>query len=86
MTNNEELQLCLKWNNFGSIVTSSFQSLLVGNELVDVTLSAEGQQFQAHRLILAACSPYFRDLLKVRVFQSQILLLLLVIKKKTVFF
>ena len=28
--------------------------------LVDVTLSADGQFIRAHRVILSACSPYFR--------------------------
>jgi hypothetical protein len=27
---------------------------------VDVTLSADGQFIRAHRVILSACSPYFR--------------------------
>lgn len=31
---------------------------------MDVTLSAEGQFLRAHRVILSACSPYFRNLFK----------------------
>ena len=32
------------------------------NQLTDVTLSTETKSFQAHKLILSACSPYFRNL------------------------
>lgn len=34
-------------------------------EFVDVTLACEGQQVSAHKVVLSACSPYFRSLLKV---------------------
>ena len=30
--------------------------------LTDVTLATETKQFKAHKLILSACSPYFRNL------------------------
>lgn len=30
--------------------------------MTDVTLAAEGKSFQAHRMLLSACSPYFRQL------------------------
>ena len=62
---NDDTQLCLKWNNFSTSITSAFHNLQDSQELLDVTLSAEGQQLKAHRLVLAACSPYFRDVFKV---------------------
>ncbi len=38
---------------------------LESSDLVDVTLGVEGKKFGAHKMLLSACSPYFRDLLKV---------------------
>ena len=58
-------KFCLKWDGFQSSVTSLFDSLRQVEELVDVTLCCEGHQVHAHRMMLSACSPYFRDLLKV---------------------
>lgn len=58
-------KFCLKWNNFQSNVTSVFDNLRQDEELVDITLCCEGQKIKAHRVMLSACSPYFRDLLKV---------------------
>lgn len=55
-----EQQFCLKWNNHRSTILSVFDTLLEEESLVDVTLSAEGQFLRAHRVILSACSPYFR--------------------------
>ncbi|QQP55020.1 Uncharacterized protein FKW44_008052, partial [Caligus rogercresseyi] len=53
-------QFCLKWNNHRSTILSVFDNLLEEESLVDVTLTAEGQFLRAHKLILSACSPYFR--------------------------
>ncbi|XP_072028079.1 uncharacterized protein [Amphiura filiformis] len=39
-----------------------FDELQKNRQLCDVTLKADGQEFPAHRNILAACSPYFRAL------------------------
>jgi hypothetical protein len=34
-------------------------------DFVDVTLACDGKSFTAHKMVLSACSPYFRHLLKV---------------------
>ena len=36
-------------------------------DFVDVTLSCEESQYTAHKVVLSACSPYFRKLLKVSI-------------------
>ena len=36
------------------------------NYSLDVTLSADGKSVRAHKILLSACSPYFKELLKVR--------------------
>jgi len=56
-------QYCLKWNSYKSSVTSAFKKLRENQEFVDVTLSSDGKSCQAHRVVLSASSPYFRDLL-----------------------
>lgn len=56
---------CLKWNNYQSSVTTTFKELLAVEDFVDITLSAEGGALRAHKVVLSACSPYFRDILKV---------------------
>ena len=55
-----EQQFCLKWNNHRSTILSVFDTLLEEESLVDVTLSTDGQFLRAHRIVLSACSPYFR--------------------------
>merc|ERR1719319_711434 len=57
--------LCLKSNGFQEIVSSAFASLRNGDHFTDVTLACEdGQQLEAHRVILAASSPFFQKLLE----------------------
>ena len=58
-------KLCLKWNDFQENVNTAFGSLRVDKDFSDVTLACEdGQQFEAHKVILAASSPFFQNLLK----------------------
>ncbi|MCL4123722.1 UNVERIFIED_CONTAM: hypothetical protein GTU68_057158, partial [Idotea baltica] len=59
-----EQQFCLRWNNFQSNIVTSFEALLDKEEFVDVTLTAEGKSLKAHRVLLSACSPYFRELFR----------------------
>nr|NP_001401048.1 broad, isoform S [Drosophila melanogaster]NP_726750.1 broad, isoform A [Drosophila melanogaster]AAF45651.2 broad, isoform A [Drosophila melanogaster]UYK33047.1 broad, isoform S [Drosophila melanogaster]CAA15628.1 EG:17A9.1 [Drosophila melanogaster] len=55
---------CLRWNNYQSSITSAFENLRDDEAFVDVTLACEGRSIKAHRVVLSACSPYFRELLK----------------------
>ena len=53
-------------NNYQSQLVTAFDSLLTEQEFVDVTLGVEGRRLPAHKMLLSACSPYFRELLRVR--------------------
>ena len=58
-------KLCLKWNDFQENVNTAFGRLREEKEFADVTLACEdGQQVEAHKVILAASSPFFNNLLK----------------------
>ena len=59
-----EEKLCLKWNDFQGNVISSFGQLRGDRDFTDVTLACEDVQFEAHKLILSTCSPFFQTLLK----------------------
>jgi len=57
-------QLCLRWTNYQSSVSSVFQSLRETEQFTDVTIStSEGNSMKAHRVVLCAASTYFRDIL-----------------------
>ena len=58
-------EFCLRWNNHQSNLVSAFHDLRLGEDFVDVTLACDGRSLQAHKVVLSACSPFFRDLLKV---------------------
>ncbi|XP_067007241.2 protein bric-a-brac 2 isoform X8 [Anabrus simplex] len=57
-------QFSLRWNNYLSHIIGAFDSLRSDEDLVDVTLSCEGKRIRAHKMLLSACSTYFRDLFK----------------------
>ena len=57
-------KLCLQWNDFQGNIKSAFGNLRKDNDFADVTLACEdGQQVGAHKVILAASSPFFQKLL-----------------------
>ena len=59
-------KLSLKWNDFQENVSTVFAQLRDNSDFSDVTLACEdGQQFEAHRVILIASSPFFHNLLKL---------------------
>ena len=56
---------CLKWADFKETVSTTFRSLREDTEFTDVTLACEdGIQVEAHKVILAASSPFFQKLLR----------------------
>ena len=58
-------KLCLQWNDFQANANSAFGKLRSDNEFSDVTLACEdGQQFEAHKVILISASPFFHNLLR----------------------
>ena len=57
-------KLCLQWNDFQENIKSAFGILREDRDLKDVTLACEdGQQVEAHKVILASSSPFFQKLL-----------------------
>lgn len=55
-------QYCLKWNNHTNNMVKVFNELLEDENFVDVTLACDGVSIKAHKMVLSACSTYFRDL------------------------
>merc|ERR1712130_1094978 len=57
-------KFCLKWNEFESNISGAFKELREDKDFFDVTLACEDEQMQAHKVILSACSPFFRSILR----------------------
>jgi len=53
----------IRWNNYTPVLQSVIRKLLIDEKFVDVTLACEGKSIKCHRIILAACSPYFEKIL-----------------------
>jgi len=68
-------KFCLRWNDFESNISSSFSELREEKDFFDVTLSCDDEQIQAHKLIISACSPFFRNVLRRNPHQNPLLYL-----------
>ena len=53
----------LRWNDFETNIRSSIGELRSVEDFVDVTLVCENEQINAHKVIISACSPFFRNIL-----------------------
>ena len=57
-------RLCLQWNDFKENTSSAFGDLREDKDFKDVTLvSEDGQQVEAHKVVLVSSSPFFQKLL-----------------------
>ena len=68
-------KFCLRWNDFESNISVAFREIREEKDFFDCTLSCGSRQIQAHKLILSACSPFFRSILKQNPHQHPLLYL-----------
>ena len=69
-------KFCLRWNDFEANISGALQELRDDKDFFDVTLACEdNDQIQAHKVILSACSPFFRLVLKRNPHQHPLLFL-----------
>ena len=54
----------LKWNDHHELFFAGAEELCELEEYTDVLLAAGSKFFQAHKMVLSICSPYFRQLFK----------------------
>jgi len=60
----ESDKFCLRWNDFETNISTAFRELREDKDFFDVTLACDEDQIQAHKVILSACSPFFKTILK----------------------
>ena len=68
-------KFCLRWTDFENNISGAFQELRHAEDFFDVTLACEDEQIQAHKVILSACSPFFRSILRRNKHQHPLLYL-----------
>ena len=68
-------KFCLRWNDFESNISVAFRELREEKDFFDVTLACDDNQVQAHKVILSACSPFFRSVLRRNPHQHPLLYL-----------
>jgi len=57
-------KFCLRWNDFEANISGAFRELREDKDFFDITLACDDEQVEAHKVILSACSPFFRTVLK----------------------
>ena len=68
-------KFCWKWNDFESNISLAFRELREEKDFFDVTLACDDSQVQAHKVILSACSSFFRNVLRRNPHQHPLLYL-----------
>jgi len=68
-------KFCLRWNDFETNISAAFRELREEKDFFDVTLACDDSQIQAHKVILSACSPFFRNVLRRNPHQHPLLYL-----------
>ena len=54
----------LKWNDFEKNISGALKELKDEDDLYDVTLACGDDEVSAHKVILSACSPFFKTVLR----------------------
>ena len=62
MGSNEKF--CLRWNDFEVNISNAFHDFKEEKDFADVTLACGDNQVEAHKVILAASSPFFKRILQ----------------------
>jgi len=57
-------KFCLRWNDFESNISGALKELREDKDFFDVTLACDDNQMEAHKVIISACSPFFRTILR----------------------
>lgn len=57
-------KFCLRWNDFEQNIIGAFKDLRTDREFFDCSIVCKDNTFQAHRVILGACSPVFREMIR----------------------
>lgn len=69
-------KFCLRWNDFEKNISTAFRELRDDKDFFDVTLACDDRdQLPAHKVILSACSPFFRQILRRNPHQHPLLYL-----------
>jgi len=58
-------KFCLRWNDFEQNIIGAFRDLRTDRDFFDCTIVCKDDTFKAHRVILAACSPAFREMIRL---------------------
>jgi len=70
-----ENKFCLHWTDYETNMTVAMKDLREEKDFFDLTIACEDAQIQAHKVILSACSPFFRNLLRCNPHQHPLLYL-----------
>jgi len=59
---NGSQNFCLKWNQHTTNLIKNLTEMVVDQQIVDVTIAVDGSSIKAHKIVLSACSNYFKEL------------------------
>jgi len=57
-------KFCLRWNDFENNISCAFREIRDDKDFFDITLVCDDDQIQAHKVIISACSPFFKNILR----------------------
>jgi len=71
----EAAKFSLSWNDFERNMTETFTDIREEKEFFDITLACDDNQIEAHKVIISACSTFFRNILRRNPHQHPLLYL-----------